>query len=295
MTRVTQVHCQASLVEDEDQFRIYAGTNFDIVVPKNTGPEIKFDVNDWGIVKLKLNYISEYESPTSYLSSLSQLTGKGYAFDNINWYRYGLSEASRTYVNGSRTQLDRNASIDFSVVIFNDNTTIEEFSITALQTTYLEMRISNWSYTEDVEGLALNIQSFMEGDTAEYKRLGPYVDSENTELSAFKIWHETTNFIFHFQKLIKIIMEDNSEELVLSNSFQTYNPSVTDNKPVDFWISIPYIENVKQIIFRFVCNFGVQEHTTTSLSLSFYWVITFFVLLNIPFIFLIKKRRRVRN
>ena len=98
------------------------------------------------------------------MNSLNYLAWKGYSFDHLEWETYGLSETERTYVNLTRDKLDRNARIDISAVIFDSNVTIDQFSITALQTTYIELKIYNWTFSEDANGFALNILSYMEDE-----------------------------------------------------------------------------------------------------------------------------------
>jgi hypothetical protein len=295
LSKAVLVKSQATLVENSNEFRVFVGSEFDLVVPKNVGPEVNYEVDDWGTVKLKFNYLSEYYSPTSYLSSLTQLIGKGYSFDYINWYRYGLSESARTYVNSTRANLDQGLGIDFSVVVFNENTTINNYEITRLKTTFVELKITNWTRSSYVNGLALNIISYMLDDNKNYLRLGPYVDLDNTDFNAFLLWYETTSFTFHFQKFITIITDEDETELINSNSFQTYNPAEERNSPVDFWISIPFLDNIEQIIFRFVCNFGtIATITPTSNFLRFYSIVATLFLTLIP-IRIISNKRRAKN
>ena len=47
-------------MEEEDQFIIYAGNEYNVVVPKDTGPEMTFDAENFGKITLKIDYISEY-------------------------------------------------------------------------------------------------------------------------------------------------------------------------------------------------------------------------------------------
>ncbi|NHK31038.1 MAG: hypothetical protein FK730_06775 [Asgard group archaeon] len=275
-----------NLVEETLYYKIYSGNYFNLIIPKFTGPEMNFEINDWGIVKLKFNYLSEYDSPTIYLNSLNYLSGKGYHFDNLEWDMYGLSESERAYVNLTRDKLDKKTIIEYSAVIFNSNVTIEDFSITALQTTYIEMRIHNWTFSEEANGFALNVLSYME-EEKNYLRLGPYNLIEEEQFAA-RVWYNQYSFEFRFPKLLTIITDTDEEEQVFVNSFETYNPAKEDNEPVDCWISIPNRADIKEIILRFVCNFETIV-TQTSSFLSYGFTLASLFLIAIP-ITLIRKR-----
>jgi hypothetical protein len=287
-SNISNASSQANLVEEIYHYKIYSGNYFNLIIPKFIGPEMNFEVSDWGTVKLKFNYLSEYDSPTVYLNSLNYLSGKGYSFDHLEWDTYGLSATDRTYVNLTRDKLDKNTIIEFSTVIFNSNVTIDDLSITALQTTYIEMRIHNWTFSEEANGFALNILSYME-DENNYLRLGPYSLVEEEQFAA-KIWYNQRSFEFRFPKLLTIITDTDEEEQMFINSFESYNPAKEDNEPVDCWISIPNRADIKEMVLRFVCNFeSIVTHTTSFLA-NGYTLISI-LLIAIP-ITIIRKRKR---
>lgn len=291
LSNVTIVHSLANLVEETDFYKIYSGNYFNLIIPKYTGPEMNFEVEDWGTVKFKFNYLSEYDSPTIYLNSLNYLAGKGYSFDHLDWDMYGLSESERTYVNLTREKLDRNTKIQFSAVVFSTNVTIEDFSITALQTTYIEMKLSNWTYSPEMNGFALNVLSYMV-DENNYLRLGPYSLIEEQQFAA-RIWYKQFSFEFRFPKLLTIITQSDEEEVVFINSFESYNPAEEENEPVDCWISIPKRLDMKYLVLRFVCNFETQvTHSTSFLSNSLTIISLFLIVIPIK---IYKKKRRQYN
>ncbi|NHJ31976.1 MAG: hypothetical protein FK732_03850, partial [Asgard group archaeon] len=212
---------QANLVEEEDQYIIYAGNEYNVNIPKDSGPKMLFGTDNFGDVTLKINYLSEYISPTQYLNSLNHLSGKSYSLDKLAWDSIGSSDMNKTCVNLTRTHLDKNTTIDFTLNVFHQNRTIRDFEVKAISNPYLEMLVHNWSFTPGVTGLALNVQAYMEEDE-NYLRYGPGVDIKTHEYAA-KILY----FDYEFEVRLKseIIMKKSTGEEISYTSmfFANYN------------------------------------------------------------------------
>jgi len=258
------ISSQANLVEEEDRFIIYAGNEYKIVVPKETGPEMIFEAENFGEVTLKIKYISEYTSPTQYLNSLNHLSGKGYSLDKLTWNSIGASDINKTYVNLTRTHLEKNTTIDFSLNVFHQNRTIRDVDIKAISNTYLEMKVHNWSYTPETRGLALNLQAYMEKNE-NYLRLGPFVDIKTDEYAA-KILLDNYEFEVRLKSEIVMIKTSGEEITYTVFFFAQYNAAEKVSEPADFWISVPYVTDVNQIIFSFICSIGMGQTNLGSIS-----------------------------
>jgi len=253
--KTTQIVSQANLIEEEDYFKIFSGHYYNLIIPKANGPEMIFEIDDLYNVDLRLNYLSEYDSPTIYLNSLNYLSGKGYALNEIQWNIYGLSETDRTYVNFSRDHLDRDTSFDFSAVIASENETYNNYEITGLKDTYLQMNINNWTYSSEMRGLALNIIA-ESSELDDYERIGPYADS-NTQEFVVELFYGSYMFEMRFRQIIDLIKTNGDKIGVFSNVYANFNVQIKDNNPADFWISIPYVEDIKQIVLGFDCSINI--------------------------------------
>jgi len=258
------VSSQANLVEEEDRFIIYAGNEYNVVVPKDIGPEMIFDAENFGEITLKINYISEYTSPTQYLNSLNHLSGKGYSLDKLTWNSIGSSDINKTCVNLTRTHLDKNTTLDFSLSVFNQNQTIRDTDVKALYNAYLEFQVHNWSYTPETRGLALNLQTYME-QNEDYLRLGPFVDIATKEYAA-RILLNSFKFEVRLKSEIVMIKTTGEEIRYTVFFFAQYNVAEKVSEPADFWISVPYVADVNQIIFSFICSIGIEQTNLGSLS-----------------------------
>lgn len=261
---IRNVSSQANLVEEEDQFIIYAGNEYNVVVPKEKGPEMIFDSKNFGKITLKINYISEYTSPTQYLNSLNHLSGKGYSLDKLTWDSIGSSDMNKTCVNLTRTHLDKNTTLDFSLSVFNQNRTIRDIDVQALSNAFLEFQVHNWSYTPESRGLALNLQAYME-QNEDYLRLGPFVDIVMDEYAARIL---LDNYYFEVRLKTEIVMiKSTGEEIKYTVFFfAQYNLAEEVSEPADFWISVPYVSDVNQIIFSFICSIGIGQTNQSSLA-----------------------------
>ena len=258
------VSSQANLVEEEDQFIIYAGNEYNVVVPKDAGPEMIFDAENLGKITLKIDYISEYTSPTQYLNSLNHLSGKGYSLDKLVWNSIGSSDINKTCVNLTRTHLDKNTTLDFSLCVFNQNQTIRDTDVKAISNTYLEFQVHNWSYTPESRGLALNLQAYME-QNEDYLRLGPFVDIATEEYAA-RILLNNYKFEVRLKSEIVMIKTTGEEIRYAVFFFAQYNVAEKVSEPADFWISVPYVTDVNQIIFSFVCSIGIDQTSQSSIA-----------------------------
>lgn len=261
---IRNVSSQANLVEEEDQFIIYAGNEYNVIVPKEKGPEMIFNAENFGEITLRINYISEYTSPTQYLNSLNHLSGKGYSLDKLNWDSIGSSDINKTCVNLTRTHLDKNTTLDFSLSVFNQNRTIRDFDVLALSNTYLEFQVHNWSYTPETRGLALNLQSYMEQND-DYLRLGPFVDIATEEYAA-RILLDSYYFELRLKSEIVMIKSTGEEIRYTVFFFAQYNVAEKVSEPADFWISVPYVSDVNQIIFSFICSIGIGQTNQSSIA-----------------------------
>ncbi len=261
---IRNVSSQANLVEEEDQFIIYAGNEYNVIVPKERGPKMIFNAENFGEITLKINYISEYTSPTQYLNSLNHLSGKGYSLDKLNWDSIGSSDMNKTCVNLTRTHLDKNTTLDFSLSVFSQNRTIRDIDVLALSNTYLEFQVHNWSYTPETRGLALNLQSYME-QNEDYLRQGPFVDIATKEYGA-RILLDSYYFELRLKSEIVMIKSTGEEIKYTVFFFAQYNVAEEVSEPADFWISVPYVSDVNQIIFSFICSIGISQTNQSSIA-----------------------------
>ncbi len=283
------VSSQANLVEEEDRFIIYAGNEYNIVVPKGNGPEMIFEAENFGEIMLKIDYISEYTSSTQYLNSLNHLSGKGYSLDKLIWSSIGSSDINKTYVNLTRTHLDENTTLDFSLNVFNQNQTIRDLDVKALSNTYMELQVHNWSYTPESRGLALNILTYMQ-ENEDYLRLGPFADITRDEYAA-RILLNDYKFEVRLKSEIVMIKSTGEEIKYTVFFFAQYSVAEEVSEPADFWISVPYITDVNQIIFSFVCSIGIDltnQNSISSFGLFVFGILSIFVIIR----FFIRKRRK---
>ncbi|NHJ85600.1 MAG: hypothetical protein FK734_09070 [Asgard group archaeon] len=292
LMKTTQIVSQANLIEEEDYFKIFSGQFYNLIIPKANGPEMFFEINDQCSVNLVMNYISEYNSPTIYLNSLDYLAGKGYALNEIDWDIYGLSETSRTYVNFSRNYLDQDTAFDFSANIVSQNQTINGYDVTALKDTYLQMNINNWSYSEEMKGLAFNIIAEFSEPT-NYDRLGPYAISETQEF-VIELFCGSYIFEMRFRQIIDLIKTNGDKIGVYSNVYAKFNVQLRDNTPADFWISIPYVDNIEQIILGFDCTININPTSLSSLN-SILVIVIGFSFISFSTRIIIKRCVRKRN
>ncbi|MBK5113374.1 MAG: hypothetical protein KGD59_11980 [Candidatus Heimdallarchaeota archaeon] len=283
------VSSQANLVEEEDRYIIYAGNEYTAVIPKDTGPEMIFETENFGEVTLKFDYISEYTSPTQYLNSLNHLSGKGYSLENLNWDSIGSSDINKTYVNLTRTHLDKNTTLDFSLNVFHQNQTIRDVEVKGLTNSYLEFKVNNWSYSPEARGIALNLQAYME-DNENYQRLGPFVDIETEEYAA-KILLDNYEFEVRLKSEIVMIKTTGEEIKYTVFFFAHYNVAEKISEPADFWISVPFVSGVNQIIFSFICSIGINQTSPISAS-SFVSFICGLTAVVVIIRFFVKKRRK---
>ena len=258
----TPVFGQVNLVEEEDLFRIYSGENYNIIIPKNKGPEISFEKTNFGELKLKFSYLSEYFSPSTYLSSMEHLTGKAYNLNYLLWEAFGVSEPTRAYVNMSRGALDHNASLTFSIVSLDTNKSINGYKITPLESTFLELTLTNWTFSAGTNGLAFRIVTFLE-EPNYYERLGPFVDIENDQY-VVQILGAQYIFELRFNQFLTILTDKQKEESYFSMFFVNYNIATKEHAPADFWVSIPSRGDIRKIILTFVCTIIPQQTASTN-------------------------------
>ncbi|MBN1330807.1 MAG: hypothetical protein JXA54_15145 [Candidatus Heimdallarchaeota archaeon] len=244
-------------MEEEDFFKIFSGQYYNLIIPKTNGPEVTFEIDDTYSVNLQMNYISEYDSPTRYLNSLNYLSGKGYALNELQWDIYGLSEVSKTYVNFSRDYLDRDTSFDFSTVIASNDVLYNNYEIIALKDTYLQMDINNWTYSSGTEGLAFNIIIEFSKPN-DYERLGPYAISDTQEF-VVELFCGVYIFEMRFRQVIDLIKTNGEKVGAFSNIYANFNVQTRDNNPADFWISVPVVDDIKQIIFSYDCTININN------------------------------------
>lgn len=279
----------ANLVEEEDRYIIYAGNEYNVVVPKEKGPEMIFEAENFGEITLKIDYISEYTSPTQYLNSLNHLSGKGYSLDKLSWNSIGSSDINKTSVNLTRTHLDKNTTLNFSLNVFNQNQTIRDIDVKAVTNTYLELQVHNWSYTPESRGLALNLLAYMENNE-DFQRLGPFVDIA-TEQYAARILLNNYEFEIRLNSEITMIKSTGEEIKYTVFFFAQYNVAEKVSEPADFWISVPYVSDINQIIFSFICSIGIGQTNLSSISsfgLFVFGISSIVVIIR----FFIRKRRK---
>jgi len=254
---ITNTSAQANLVEEENRYIIYGGNEYTTIIPKSKGPEMIFSTENFGDVTFKINYVSEFTSPTQYLNSLNHLSGKGYSLAKLEWESIGFSDINKTSVNFTRLFLDKNTSLDFSFNVFHTNKTIRDLYIDAISNPFLELCINNWSYTPESRGLAINLLAYIENND-NYLRKGPFVDIINDEYGA-KILLENYEFEVRLKSEVTLVKLSGEEIVYTTMFFANYNVAQLVNEPADFWISIPQVADVNQIIFSFICSIGKEE------------------------------------
>lgn len=252
---VEKVLGQTNLIEEDDEFTIFAGNIYDLVIPKNQGPSVFFNFDSFGQIKLKFNYISEYESSSVFMNSLNNLFGKGYSLEHIDWDILGTSDAYKSSVNFSKINLNRNASLDLSLTIFNQNSTVNSYNVEALRQAFIELNLTNWDFTEGSRGFALNIQTLLV-DSEDYVRLGPYMDFDSGYYFV-KIISGDYIFMIKFKPQVIVKTQYGVEEFYESMFFANYNIAAQETEPADFWISVPYRNDITQIIFSFLCFYEI--------------------------------------
>ncbi|HUU77221.1 MAG TPA: hypothetical protein VMX55_02670 [candidate division Zixibacteria bacterium] len=287
----TDVYSQTNLIEEEDHFKVFSGNFYDITIPKGRAPEAYIALSRISEIFLKFNYLSEYQSPGLYMNSLGNLFGKGYNFDYLDWDMVGISNTEKTCVNFTKSNLDRNSSLDLSLTIFNQNTTINNYDVTALKEIFIQVNLTNWMFSDLSRGLALNIFSSL-SESEEFTRQGPYTDFP-TSTNYVQIYTEKYDFIIKFKTeiLIKNILGfyENYEIGIFAN----YNAVIEEPDPADFWISIPKRTDISQIILSFLC-YNDFEETGNGNSASF--LILFFSLSSFALVTkVILNKRKVRK
>ena len=223
-----------------------------------------FEAENFGEITLKIDYISEYTSPTQYLNSLNHLSGKGYSLDKLSWNSIGSSDINKTSVNLTRTHLDKNTTLNFSLNVFNQDQTIRDIDVKAVSNTYLELQVHNWSHTPESRGLALNLLAYMENNE-DFQRLGPFVDIA-TEQYAARILLNNYEFEIRLNSEITMIKSTGEEIKYTVFFFAQYHVAEKVSEPADFWISVPYVSDINQIIFSFICSIGIGQTNQSSIS-----------------------------
>ena len=281
---VETVLAQANLIEEEDKFKIYAGNFYELEIPKNEGPTAKFCFGHLGEITLKFKYISEYESSSVFMNSLNNLDHKGYSLDHIDWSMVGSSDVSSSWVNFSKNALDRNASLDLSLTVFNQNTTVNLYEIKSLEQAFIEVNLTNWQYSPSADGIALNIETYL-SSSSEYIRQGPYLNVKNSFYEV-TIRNNKRIFTLTFKPHILIKTHYGIEDVYESMFFANYASSAeVESEPADFWISVPYRYDIVQTVFSFVCY---CEDLTENGGIN--WVnLSFIMLSGISTIAIIKK------
>lgn len=261
---------QANIIEEEDHYKIYVGNYYDITVPKFTAPKAYLTLGRLGEIFLKFNYISEYLSPGVFMNSLNNLYGKGYDFNHLNWEMVGFSDIDKTCINYTKINLDRNASINLSMMIFNQNTTINNYEVCALSEIFVQINITNWFFSDLARGLALNIITGLEQST-NYFRRGPYTNFE-TSTNYVQILTNKYNFHIEFKTQILIITDSQQIETYETVVFANYNIGVNESEPADFWISVPKRLDISQMILSFKCYYDFEGETGTN-DISFFIIL----------------------
>ena len=265
---VDKVLGQTNLIEEDDKFTIFAGNLYELAIPKDHGPSAFFDFESFGQIKLKFNYISEYESSSVFMNSLNNLYGKGYSLEHIDWDLIGTSDAYKSSVNFSKVNLDRNASLDLSLTIFNQNSSVNSYDIEDLSQSFIELNITNWDFSAGSRGIAINIQTLLL-DSEDYVRLGPYMDFDS---GYYFVKIISGDYVFNIKFKPQVIIKTHSgvEELYESMFFANYNIAAQESKPADFWVSVPFRYDISQIIFSFLvfCEITTEQGGFDWVSLS---------------------------
>lgn len=253
---------QANLVEEQNYYKIFSGNFFELTILKSERPNVKFDINNIGSVNFDFNYISEYDSSSVFMNSLNNLHGKGYSFSYIDWDTLGYSDNNNTLVNFSRNNLDTNSTIQATYTIFNKETEIYDYTVNPFDQLFVELNVTNWQYTYGIRGIAINIITSF-SSSQDYYRLGPYIDF-NAESNYVKIITNENEFQVEFKPKIYIKTIDGKLEKYEAMIFANYNILAEEAEPADFWISVPYRSDIKQLIFTFVCSFKINNTENTA-------------------------------
>ncbi|NHJ86672.1 MAG: hypothetical protein FK734_14505 [Asgard group archaeon] len=263
------VSSQSNIIEEENLYKIFASNLYDIAVQKSKGPDLEFQFTEMANINFELNYVSEYVSSTIFLNSLSSLTGKGYYFNLLDWDSIGESYSEKTSVNHTKLFLDHNTSIISSVTVFNYDLNLNNYEIKAIQNTYIEMTVRNWTFTPGSRGLALNVLAY-EDDSEDYVRLGPYFNFTKDRYE-MKIKKAEIEFLTIIHPKVKIITDTQKELNYETNAFANYNVGIEENAPADFWISVPYSGDFSEITFTFLCSYTLIS--TNNSSLKSVWIV----------------------
>ena len=258
----TLVYGQANIIEEDDHYKIYVGDFYDITVPKFSAPKAFLTLGRLGEILIKFNYISEYLSPGIFMNSLNNLYGKGYDFTHLNWEMIGSSDIDKTCVNYTKTNLDRNTTINLSMMVFNQNTTINNYYVTALSEIFIQVNITNWHFSDLARGIALNIITSLE-ESENYARKGPYIDFD-TSTNYVQILTNKYNFHIEFKTQILIVTDSQEVETYETGVFANYNIGVEESEPADFWISAQKRSDIKQMILSFKCYYDFEGETGTN-------------------------------
>ncbi|NHJ04706.1 MAG: hypothetical protein EAX90_07780 [Candidatus Heimdallarchaeota archaeon] len=257
---------QANLIEEEDHFKVYSGNFYDITIPKGGAPEAYITLGRLGEILLKFSYLSEYQSSGLFINSISNLFGKGYNFDYLDWAMIGISDTDKTCVNFTKNNLDRNSSFDLSMTIFNQNTTINNYEVAALKEIFVQVNLTNWMFSDLARGIGLNVFSSL-SESEDYTRQGPYTYFP-TSTNYVRIFTDKYDFIIKFKTEILIKTITGEFENYEIGIFANYNAVIEETNPADFWISIPERSDISQIILSFICYYDFED-TENGNSVSF--------------------------
>ncbi|MCK5182734.1 MAG: hypothetical protein KAQ95_00420, partial [Candidatus Heimdallarchaeota archaeon] len=75
--------------------------------------------------------------------------------------------------------------------------------------------------------------------------------------------------------------------------FAHYNVAEKVSEPADFWISVPYVSDVNQIIFSFICSIGIDQ--TSQSSIASFGLFVFGISSIVVIIRVFSRRRRKSN
>lgn len=284
-----QIKAQANLVEESDRFVIYSSNYFELNIPKDEGPTAFFDINGFGKIGFDFNYLSEYESSSLFMNSVSSLYGKGYSLNDMEWTSVGTAETKKTYVNFTRTYLDSNTSIQVSYNIFNQPTNISDYEIPALEQAFVEFRIKDWDFSSGAKGIALNLLTFQE-DSDDYTRFGPYLDIPTLSYVVQITSNSGCEFFIKFQPVIEIITDSGPDEQE-SMFFANYNVAARDSEPADIWISVPKRSDIKEIVLNFLCYYTIAPTTNTTIDSVVSFTLAFITITLIVNVVRLKRRK----
>lgn len=283
---------QANLIENNTQFKIFSGNFFTIIINKNEGPIINFEVDNNRIIQLRYEYLSEYQSTGLFMTSEENLCGKSYALNQINWNKKAASSTSKAFVNLTREGLSDNASIAVSTIVFNQKQIINNQSVSALSEAYIGMSINNWSYTEGVKGLALNLQVY-ETESQKYEILGPYFNFSTQKYNLKVIDQVGGVSLFVFKPTISIINKQGEKEEISFLPFANYPVASYIQQPANFWLSFPSIEEIQKIIFEVIFKIIKKPTKSTGINESGFYILAVMIFVIIHYSsFYLKKRKK---